>query len=428
MTKIHFPTLDLFIYNRIEDSDEEKYKEYWSELKQKLIEKGFTIKINSSEQYLRFEKTNDKIDGIYLRDNVQDAYYLNYSCSVDEQYELSQVSQFVNQQATHLKQPGLLPKIDNLDPGKLSEQGYFGQTWMLSGWTNPNNSKIYEKEAFDIYQNLIDKPHQYYQQGEFLGAQVHEMWRGDRQWEGIEQNSHVVVIFYPDKQTFYKIGEKYYTAWRDLFLYRHKIIWAYENGRKLKSRLMKKYGSSLTNITDLSKKGLQELKKDLLTNTNNLSTYVRDINDLDIQKHTVEINLYNYDIICEHKFYDADFLQPFSKIVKDKYKIQLEKDYLSLNPDLAILENMTSTIRGMVEIEQAEKDRNLSNTVAIFAVGLATSQLTSSIILAQQPPAQDIYFYQTKAFRCSLLSGVIASVFIWAIIRFIRLLQGYRFK
>ncbi|MEM6751901.1 MAG: hypothetical protein AAF630_02765, partial [Cyanobacteria bacterium P01_C01_bin.38] len=204
---------------------------------------------------------------------------------------------------------------------------------------------------------------------------------------------------------------------------RHKIIWAYENGRKLKSRLMKKYGSSLTNITDLSKKGLQELKEDLLTNTNNLSTYVRDINDLDIQKHTVEINLYNYDIICEHKFYNADFLESFSKIVKDKYKIQLEKDYLSLNPDLAILENMTSTIRGMVEIEQAEKDRNLSNTVAIFAVGLATSQLTSSIILAQQPPAQDIYFYQTKAFRCSLLAGVIASVFIWAIIRFIRLLQ-----
>lgn len=428
MIKIQYPTLDLFIYNRIEDSNKDEYNKYWNQLDKKLREKKFDTKISSSEQYLKFEKTNDKIDGLYLRINVQDAYYLNYSCSVNKEYELSQISHFLNQQAAYLKQPGLLPKIDNLEPGKLSQQGFFGQTWMLSGWTIPNNSQISQDEAFNIYQNLIGKPHQYYQQGEFLGAQVYELWCGDRKWEGIEQNSHVVVIFYPDKPTFDKIGEEYYTAWRDLFLYRHKIIWAYENGRKLKSRLMNKYGSSLTNTTDLSKKGLQELKEDLLTNTNNLSCYVRDINDLDIQKHTVEVNSYNYDTICEHKFYDADFLESFSKIVKDKYKIQLEKDYLSLNPDLAILENVTSTIRGMVEIEQAKKDRNLSNTVAIFGVGLATSQLTSSIILAQQPPSKEIYFFQTKAFQYSILVGIAAGICVSVIIRLIRLLQRYLFK
>ncbi|MGB6299705.1 MAG: hypothetical protein WBF90_26500 [Rivularia sp. (in: cyanobacteria)] len=423
MIKIQYPTLDLFIYNRIEDSNKDEYNKYWNQLKQKLIDKGFTIKINSSEQYLKYEIPNDKINGLYLRTNVQDAYYLNYSCSVAKEYELSQVSHFVNQQVTYLKQPGLLPNIDNLEPGKLSQQGFFGQTWMLSGWTIPNNNQISQDEAFNIYQNLIGKPHQYYQQGEFLGAKVYELWCGDRKWEGIEQNSHVVVIFYPDKPTFDKIGKEYYTAWRDLFLYRHKIIWAYENGRKLKSRLMNKYGSSLTNTTDLSKKGLQQLKEDLLTNTNNLSCYVRDINDLDIQKHTVEVNSYNYDTICEHKFYDANFLESFSKIVKDKYKIQLEKDYLSLNPDLAILENLTSSIRGMVEIEQAKKDRNLSNTVAILGIGLATSQLSSAVILDQKPAEKDIPFYNTTAFKSSLVAGITASVFLWAIIRLIRLLQ-----
>ncbi len=423
MIKVQYPTLDLFIYNRIEDSDKTIYDNYWNTLDKKLIENGFTVKKDSHEEFLEFENSNAQIDGSYLRIQVQDAYYLNYCCSIDKEVESSQLSSFINQYKNYLSQPELLPKLDNLDAGKLSEQGYFGQTWMLSGWTVPDNSKILKNEAHDIYQILIGKPHQYYQEGEFLGAQVYELWRGDRKWEGIEKNSHVIIIFYPDKQTFDKIGDDYYTAWRDLFLYRHKIIWAYENGRKLKLRLMNKYGSSLTNITDLSRKGLQELKDDLLTNTNNLSTYVRDINDLDIQKHTVEVNLYNYDTICEHKFSDADFLESFSQIVKNKYKAQLEKDYLSLNPDLAILENVTSTIRGMVEIEQAKNDRNLSNTVAIVGVGLATSQLASAVILAQKPPDKDIPFYNTTAFQSSLFAGTIFAFSFWLIIRFIRFLQ-----
>lgn len=297
---------------------------------------------------------------------------------------------------------------------------------MISGWTVPNHSTIPENDAFNIYKSLIGKPHQYYQQGVFLGAQVHEMWCGDRQWEGIEKNSHVIIVFYPDEQTFDEIGNNYYTAWRDLFLYRHKIIWAYENGRKLKSRLMQKYGSSYTNTTDLSTKGLQGLKNELQTNTNNLSSYVRDINDLDIQKHTVEVNLYNYDKIHQHKFSSAKFLEKFSQIVKQKYQIQLEKDYLSLNPDLAILENVTSTIRGMVEIEQAQQERNLNHTVAIFGVGLATSQLASAVILAQQPPNKDIPFYNTTAFKSSLFSGIAASFLFWIIIRLIRSPQGKR--
>jgi hypothetical protein len=77
----------------------------------------------------------------------------------------------------------------------------------------------------------------------------------------------------------------------------------------------------------------------------------------------------------------------------------------------------------MVEIEQAKKDRNLSNTVAILGIGLATSQLSSAVILDQNPAEKDIPFYNTTAFKSSLVAGITASVFLWAIIRLIRLLQ-----
>ena len=77
----------------------------------------------------------------------------------------------------------------------------------------------------------------------------------------------------------------------------------------------------------------------------------------------------------------------------------------------------------MVEIEQAHQDRNLSNTVAIVGVGLATSQLASAVILAQQPPAKDIPFYKTTAFKSSLFAGAIVSLCLWLIIRLKRSLQ-----
>ncbi|MEO1432105.1 MAG: hypothetical protein AAFS12_11470 [Cyanobacteria bacterium J06632_19] len=82
----------------------------------------------------------------------------------------------------------------------------------------------------------------------------------------------------------------------------------------------------------------------------------------------------------------------------------------------------------MVEIEQAKNDRNLSNTVAILGVGLANSQLTSAVIIAQKTSEKKIDFYQTKAFQYSLLLGIASGISVWLIIRFIRLLQRYLFK
>ena len=252
----------------------------------------------------------------------------------------------------------------------------------------------------------------------------------NRRWEGIDKDSHVIVIFYPDEQTFAKAAQ-YYNAWRYLFYCRHKIIWAYEQGRELKARLATQLKQSLIDSNTLSKKGLHELKKDLQINSKVLSSYVQDINLLPIQQHTVEINLDNYEKQRQDNFPTEKFLTEFSQIAKHKYQIQLEKDYLSLNPGLAILENVTSTIRGMVEIEQAQRDReqaqrerNLNNTVAIAGVGLATSQLASAVIIAQKPPEkcnqQCTPFFLTEAFILSFVTGLAASFLVWIILTLFR--------
>lgn len=70
----------------------------------------------------------------------------------------------------------------------------------------------------------------------------------------------------------------------------------------------------------------------------------------------------------------------------------------------------------MVEIEEAQRDRNLNTTIAIVGVGLGTSQIASSVIIPQQTPPKDILFYQTQAFWYSIGTGAIASLVFWIIL------------
>ena len=441
MSKIEYPTLDLFIYNLIEQSGEieveikELYENYWSNLPDKLQQKHFSTQINHEDtQRLDFNgKIFYAVDGCYSRIMFDDTTCLRYSCSFDDQVDISQIPSTIKE----LKDLAVLPNAnslpDNLPPGRLSSNGYLGKTWMVSGWTVPDNSQIPNHQiandiASDTYKSLIGKQHQHQQTGEFLGATVWEMWSSDtpktssltnRRWEGIEKDSHVIVIFYPDEQTFAQAAQ-YYNAWRYLFYCRHKIIWAYEQGRELKARLATQLKQSLIDNTTLSNKELRELKKDLQTNSKVLSSYVQDINLLPIQQHTVAVNLDNYEKQRQDYFPTEKFLAEFGQIAKNKYQVQLEKDYLSLNPGLAILENVTSTIRGMVEIEQAQRDRNLNNTVASAGVGLATSQLASAVIIAQKPPHKDTPFFLTEAFLVSIFTGFAAILLAWVILAFRR--------
>ena len=421
MSKINYPNLDLFIYNHVTESPKNEYENYWDNLENKLL--SAKIKLNSSTEdsnrksFYKIEEQDEKIEFSYIRKSIQDTYLLNYSCSQDKEIELSELPKFL----TKLRDLAVLPQVGELKLGKLSPNGYLGKTWMISTWTNDNN-EFTEDVAKNIYSCLIKHKHKHQQVGKFLDAEVWEMWREDTEWGGIDKDSYVIIFVYPDELKF-KQGSGYYQYWQDLLLYRHKIIWAYQNGRKLKSQLSEQYDKSLIDSTGLSNKSLDELKNNLQQNTNSLTTYVRNINLIKTQQHTIEVNLRNYENTCEYEFKTANFLEKFSQLVKQKYQTQLEKDYLGLNPGLAILENVTATIRGMVEIEQAQQDRNLSNTVAIVGVGLATSQLASAVILAQQPPAKDIPFYKTTAFKSSLFAGAIVSLCLWLIIRLKRSLQ-----
>lgn len=422
MSKIEYPTLDLFIYNlKIGLQDNKilsQYENFWLNLPNQLQQSQFANSINQEDaQRLDFENHSQKLDGCYSRASFEDTDCFRFSCSYDAQIELSDIASTINK----LKNSAILPNLPKLAPGMFSQAGYLGQTWMISGWQVSDNKSNLQNLAQEAYKALIFQEPQHQKEGKFLGATVFEMWCGYERWQGIEKNSHVIVIFYPDLLTF-KTASTFYNAWRYLFYCQHKILWAYENGRQLKQRLAKELQQSLVDPTKLSKKSLHSLKADLQTNINSLSRYVQDASTLEVQQQTISINLHNYKKQLQDFFPTEKFLEELETITEEKFIPQLEKDSVSLRPGVAILENVTSTIRGMVEIQQAQKERNLNTIIAILGVGLGTSQIASSVIIAQKTPPNNIPFYQTKALWYSIGAGAVASFSLWiTILIFFRL-------
>jgi hypothetical protein len=262
--------------------------------------------------------------------------------------------------------------------------------------------------------------------GEFLGGKVTEFW-GDK----IEDNLQLLVILYPDEAAFRECTD-FYTNWQDLLCFRHKIIWAYQKSLLLKDRLVKNYNQIVT-MRNTSK---WELPK-LLEAMGKLSNFTIDLNYLEFQYSTINVNLEKYEAkLAEIQAKarptdDLKFLQDFCDRAKEKYPKQIKKDIDNFRPCLEILQSLTDTIRGTVEIRKAEGDRAFQNIVGIVGVGLSTGGTVASASAnykteIEANPAINTAINMLPIFEpgsglrvimgFSILSGVAASLLTWMII------------
>jgi hypothetical protein len=219
----------------------------------------------------------------------------------------------------------------------------------------------------------------------------------------------------------------------DLLCFRHKIIWAYENSLLLKERLVRNY-NQIVAMRNTSRLNLQKLREAM----GKLSDFTIDLNYLEFQYSTINVNLEKYqDKLAEIQAKarptdDLIFLQEFYDIANKKYPKQIKKDIDNFRPCLEILQSLTDTIRGTVEIRKAESDRTFQTVVGIVGVGLATGGTVASASAnfkteIQANPAINSaintlfpLFEPGSGLRIimgfSILSGVAASLLTWIII------------
>ncbi len=246
--------------------------------------------------------------------------------------------------------------------------------------------------------------------------------------QDIQRSYHVIIALYPNA-TSAQQAAKLNFSWLRLFCYRHKILWAYGQSRYIKQQIKQDYLEIKKCIQVIKKDtfpglNLKKLKKTLVEAQSTLSRYAIELNCLGDQVRTIEINLLNYQrrsitiqkeaeeialklllpetvrsrlnslsaqmanpelssflnkIVTWQYPVNFKFLENFSTDIQDKYWLQVQKDYENLSPGLQVLEDLINSIRGITEIDQAQRDRNFQTTVGVVGIGFAVGASFASI-------------------------------------------------
>ncbi len=400
-------------------------------------------------------KSDKKIQALYYPVRLHDTYGLAFGCGIDSKNEALPVKSFSDLRA-------LVPNflLGQSKPTQRFKYNFIGNTWMLSGCLAPDPTRTKEEIAQAIFKQLG-----FYQEWsnvkseEFLGATMFEVGQTPQQWNRLENNHHVLIFLFHNSETMDLVSEKFYESWMRLFCYRNKIVWAYwqsltdiswlnknffslDKVRKnpaIKSLIIDKQKET-DNIAQIF--NLESLQDALQDNSFILYEYVRKLSILQIHQQTIETNIDNYNErlnIIEDKAYKfnlnyttIDLLESFSKIVAQKYKKIVEKEYFSLRPGLGILQNLTDTLRGYIQIQQAEIDRSieqqnrrledqntkLQNRLTIVGVGLGAASVTASASANFVGEIVEVLFHKTNIIEtlplvvavCNILGTLVISL------------------
>ena len=375
-----YPHLVLFAYNLREKSagKETTQPESWEALRTRLQVPPEADK--NSESFYPF--TSDNIPGFYQHIPLGETDSLLVSCFSKDEDKVEDIN--------------LLAKFRQ----KLELQANIGKTWLIFGYLHSSADSDREKaakEAYKAFKNTQAEP--YFKPGNyFLGCSVFEFWESPQDSANNEGNDLVLIFICPYKKTIERLANFYYD-WLWLFYYRHKIIWAYRNSRLIKSLLEKEdlfpSEATIPEITitlpslNLAYADLQQIKIDLQKNLVTLSKHTTGLESLALQLHTIKTNRHNYQIRLERikgittnelGLTNLKFLEDFSESVALRYQGQIEQDHASLNPGLRVREKYIDTIRGIVEVSQAERDRRLERNITIVGFAIGAASTTASAI------------------------------------------------
>ncbi len=402
MTDIINPTIDLFLYdlrNSLGDDEkdiEQKRQYFYQKFHQTVQEK-----LKQDEQ-----ENNQGIEVEYIHllkstyapldpnSSGEDGYY--YPVRLGDSYGL-----LLEVAAPDTKTPEYFAELREKFQQKLGENtATLGQTWMLSTYL-PNYSETtpeeIEKIAQQCYKAIFpnEKKIEFDGKGEFIGATIFEesdnslkqeiVKVGNKETFTVVQTKHIIIAIYPNQATFYKLS-KFYEDLMRLFYYHHKIVWAYGQTRILSIQIKDQFSQIQTKIESIegNRQGnkLEEISDVLSQFQVIINQYTQNLNNLKFQQGTIEINLSNYDKRLQTLQKKARekvtinkteiaFFEEFSKLVNEKYLLQITRDLQNFDQGLKLLEGNINAIRSQVEIEKAKNDQNFQELISVVGTGVA---------------------------------------------------------
>ncbi len=294
-----------------------------------------------------------------------------------------------------------------------------GHTWMFSAVV-PKSLSDPEKEqlAQQCYETLMQDgiwKKDLVGTATFLGGTVFEL--------RTKNQEHWLLIFYSEEETAKSTVADFYQDWLPLFWYRHKILWAYQNSRHLRKKLetlvveMNRYGTEVQpySTSRLDDETLENLQHRLENMEKIFHDYTTMLVHLEIQSHTIEVNLGNYktrlsNMAARKAGIQLDGLRQFvTQTGKRNYK-QVQKDLAGFSPVLKRLDNLIAYLRMRVELKTERREHRFQHTVSIFGVALAAGAIMASIS-GQFPTATSAF--NEAAISKHWLGGTLITVLKW---------------
>jgi hypothetical protein len=270
---------------------------------------------------------------------------------------------------------------------------FLGQTLLITAWlTGAKDEKHLYQIAQECLEAVFPNPSQrppFSRQGELFGSPIFEYGL----FSQLANYQHVLIWLFRDA----KADESFnlcYQELLDLFFNYAKVVKAFQDSRITYHQVASAYKKIEDTIHNLPQKSkddkvttdeLKQLKNKLKELPQLGLKYTRLLRDLEDYQNTIAINEHNYlerlqqisGIISND---GLPFLETFSQENSPFFQKQIQADLGYFRHGSTLLEQAISSIRGIVEIEQAERDRSLESTIQIVGVGLGAGAIVSGVV------------------------------------------------
>ncbi|MDJ0619504.1 MAG: hypothetical protein QNJ63_22640 [Calothrix sp. MO_192.B10] len=326
-------------------------------------------------------------------------------------------------------------QINPLNCFTLPENKLFlGQTLLITAWlTGAKNTKDIHNIATACLQSTFPHPSEppsFSHQGELFGSPIFEYGLFGQ----LNTYQHVIVWLFADEK-----ADAYFNQCSqellDLWFFRTKIIKAYKNSREIYQELASAYKNieevvenlpSLGEKENLSISDLNQLKQKLNELPQLSLKYTRLLQLFKNTQNTINIHRDNYSdrlqkIKGKLSIDDLQFLEFFVNKNCPFFQQQITADLGYFDQGSHLLEQAIAIIRGIIETEQAKRDRSLEQTIQVLGIAFGGGAIVSGVVTQHidKPFAPTIINlkYPIHPLVSSLLLSALATIVFWLLAR-----------
>jgi hypothetical protein len=241
------------------------------------------------------------------------------------------------------------------------------------------------------------------------------------------------VWLFIDKTADYCLGDCYLDL-IDLWFYRHKIATAYRYSRLEFADLKAKYQKIRQTVNhlsqdlpdfeqtpQLSQQNLTHLKQQLKALPKLDLNYIDGLTTFKNRALTIEINTHDYQgvldkIATQTRPHDLTVLAVFGETIAPTLQHQILGDLGYFDQGSQLVTKAIASIRGIVEIDQAERDRALEHQIQAVGIGITAGAIVaSSSGLIVQPKTERVTLggISLHPMGWALLASVVCALGSW---------------